>query len=53
MTEAEESVMARIDELQALARDMLASFIKTSDGHRARVGQVQIARWQKTLEGEN
>jgi hypothetical protein len=51
LTEAEEGVMARIAELQELAREMLDSFIKTSDGHRARVGQVQIARWQKRLEG--
>jgi hypothetical protein len=51
--EAEESVMARIAELEALARDMLGTFIKTSDGHRARVGQVQIARWRKQLEGSH
>jgi hypothetical protein len=43
--------MARIAELEALARDMLSRFIKTSDGHRARVGQVQIGRWEKQLGG--
>jgi|SRR5580704_4793263 hypothetical protein len=40
---------AAIDHLKALACDMLSSFIKTSDGHRARVGQVQIARWRERL----
>ena len=35
--------------LHALAREMLGTFTKTSDGHRARVGQVQIARWEKRL----
>jgi hypothetical protein len=47
--EAQEDVMARIAELEALARDMLGTFVKVSDGHRARVGQVQIARWEKQL----
>ena len=37
-------------ELEALAREMLATFTKTSDGHRARAGQVQIARWTERLE---
>jgi hypothetical protein len=37
-------------DLEALARDMLSRFIKTSDGYRARVGQVQIARWTEQLE---
>jgi hypothetical protein len=37
-------------DLEALARDMLASFVKTSDGYRARAGQVQIARWTAQLE---
>jgi hypothetical protein len=49
--EAQEDVMARIAELEALARDMLSRFARTSDGHRARVGQVQIARWEKQLGG--
>ncbi len=48
---AVESVMARIAELEALARDMLSRFTRTSDGHRARVGQVQVARWEKQLGG--
>ncbi len=34
-----------------IAWDMLGTFVKTSDGHRARVGQVQIARWEKQLGG--
>ena len=33
------------------AWDMLSRFVKTSDGHRARVGQVQIAKWEKQLGG--
>lgn len=48
---AQESVMARIAGLEALARDMLSWFTRTSDGYRARVGQVQIARWEKQLGG--
>ncbi len=47
--EAEEAVMARIAELEALARDMLSRFVRTSDGHRARVGGVQIAKWNEQL----
>lgn len=50
LTRAVEEAATRLSELDALARDMLAAFIKTSDGHRARVGQVQIARWEKQLE---
>ncbi len=42
---------ARIAGLEALARDMLSRFTRTSDGHRARVGQVQVARWEKQLGG--
>lgn len=42
---------ARIRRLEAVARDMLAAFTKGSDGYRARVGQVQIAKWQKRIEG--
>lgn len=42
---------ARAQRLDAVAREMLAAFIKTSDGYRARVGQVQIAKWQKRIEG--
>jgi hypothetical protein len=40
---------ARIDALEALARDMLGRFCQVSDGYRARVGQVQIAKWEKQL----
>ena len=49
LTEAEEGVMARIAELEDLAREMLSTFIKVSDGYRARAGQVQIARWKEQL----
>jgi len=43
----------RAGDLEALARDMLATFIKTGDGHRARVGQEQIAKWQKRIEASD
>src|SRR6266568_3531632 len=43
----------RVAGLEALARDMLSRFVRTSDGHRARAGQVQIARWEKQLGGGN
>jgi len=46
-----EAVMARIAGLEALARDMLSRFTPTSDGRRARAGQVQVARWEKQLGG--
>jgi hypothetical protein len=42
----------RIMALTALAEDMLASFTRTDSGHSARVGQVQIAKWRKVLDGE-
>jgi hypothetical protein len=42
----------RITDLQNLAGAMLASFTRTDDGYRCRVGQVQIARWRATLDGE-
>jgi hypothetical protein len=43
---------ARINELEILAGDILASYHQTSDGYRGRVGQVQIARWQAILYPE-
>lgn len=49
LTEAEESVMVRIAELEALAREMLASFTDHGICHRARVLPAQIARWQEKL----
>ncbi len=48
--DAVSNVVARVADLEALVHEMLATFTKTSDGHRARVGQVQIARWQKRME---
>lgn len=41
----------RAAELHALAADILSRFHATGDGHRARVGQVQIAKWQAVLDG--
>lgn len=38
-----------VDALTAVASDMLGNFHATGDGHRARVGQVQIERWQQAL----
>lgn len=43
---------ARVAELEQLAAQMLASYHQGSDGYRGRVGQVQIARWRKTLAGD-
>jgi hypothetical protein len=43
--------LERAAALEALARDMLSRFVATGDGHRARVGQVQIAKWQAVLDG--
>ncbi len=40
-----------VTELDGLAGDMLSRFTRTPDGYRARVGQVQVARWQATLRG--
>jgi hypothetical protein len=42
----------RILELELLGADILATFVRRDDGHRARAGQVQIAKWQKTLQGD-
>ena len=50
--DATEAMIKRIDELEKLAAGMLASFAMTSDGYRARVGQVQIAKWTRVLNGE-
>jgi hypothetical protein len=41
---------AQRDALAELANEMLASFTKSDAGYRARVGQVQIAKWQKRIE---
>jgi hypothetical protein len=32
-----------------IAEDILSTFVQTPDGYRARVGQVQIARWREQL----
>jgi hypothetical protein len=42
----------RIAALEQLAAGMLASFSRTDAGYRARVGQVQIRRWQAVLSGD-
>lgn len=42
----------RAAELQSLGEGILSYFHETGDGYRARAGQVQIARWQKALEGD-
>lgn len=42
----------RILQLEQLAAGILASYHQASDGYRGRVGQVQIARWRKTLAGD-
>lgn len=41
--------LARIAQLETLARHMLATYQRVSDGYRGRVGQVQIAKWQTEL----
>lgn len=41
----------RIGELERLAADILSRFTKGDGGHRARVGQVQIGKWQAVLDG--
>ena len=41
---------ASVAELLELLGEMLATFIKTSDGHRARVGQLQIRRWKEQIQ---
>jgi hypothetical protein len=42
---------ARVAELEQLASEILSRFVKTDDGHRARVGQVQIGKWETTMKG--
>lgn len=37
--------------MEKLAAEILDSYIKTGDGWRGRVGQVQIARWRVRLDG--
>lgn len=41
------AAMAETRELRELLAEVIDSFVKTSDGYRARVGQVQIAKWHK------
>jgi len=41
----------RIAALEALAAEILASYVKRDDGYRGRVGQVQVARWRDRLGG--
>jgi hypothetical protein len=41
---------ARTLVLENLAREMLATFTKGSDGYRARAGQVQIAKWEERIK---
>lgn len=47
-----EAATERIQELEQLAAEILATYVKTGDGYRGRVGQVQIQRWQQQLGGE-
>jgi hypothetical protein len=44
---------AGIVQLEQLAAAILATFVKRDDGHRARAGQVQIAKWQAILRGDD
>jgi hypothetical protein len=39
-----------VPDAAAVAADILARFTKVQDGYRARVGQVQIARWRDQLD---
>lgn len=41
------ALMRERDELRALIVEILGTFHAGSDGHRARVGRVQIARWHE------
>ena len=41
----------RIQELEKLAAEILASYARTGDGYRGRAGQVQVARWRERLGG--
>lgn len=47
-----EAATERIQELEKLAGDILASFTRTDAGYRARVGQVQLARWRDQVGGQ-
>jgi hypothetical protein len=44
-------VPGRLEQLEALAAGMLATFTKGQDGYRARAGQVAVQRWQAALKG--
>ena len=51
-TTAVRHLKARVAELENLAAGILAKFTSSGEGHRARVGQVQVARWEATLKGD-
>jgi hypothetical protein len=38
-----------LEAVRAVAADMLSRFVRTSDGYRARVGQVQLSTWAKLI----
>lgn len=40
----------RREDAADLARDMLSTFVRTPEGYRARVGQVQIGKWRDRLD---
>ncbi len=40
-----------LEAVSAAAADMLSRFVKTSDGYRARAGQVQIGKWAELTAG--
>jgi hypothetical protein len=45
-----EAVEARgREDVVGLAADMLSTFVRTPEGYRARVGQVQIGKWRARL----
>jgi hypothetical protein len=48
---AYQQARARIAALEHLAAAMLAEFRPTSGWHLARVGQVQVKRWETELQG--
>ena len=44
----------RVTELHQLATDIIATYHKRDDdGYRGRAGQVQIAKWQTVLDGQD
>lgn len=53
LNQIEDGPDARVAELEQLAADILSRFHATGDGHRARAGQVQIAKWENTLKGQS